>query len=121
MSHDSADGFSGKNTSDYVTGFGNPATQNTWLGLDLINQMTSEMPTSLMVKLYRCARNGNAAKTTYCTYPNFSVGNNASFYAVTIPQVCQGTEGTYYDGWARWNLAATGPKFNNFDSNDSSK
>ena len=121
MSHDSTDGMSNRSLSQYTSGFGDPAQKNVWIGLNLINQMTSEMATSLRLYLFRCARNGRPSQTTDCTYPQFTVAGQNNSYAVTIPQGCQGTENTYYDGWARWDLTQTGPIFTSYDSADSGK
>ena len=62
-----------KTMHDYVEGFGEPAEQDVWLGLDVINGMTNEANTSLRLELFRCARSGLQNLSTYCTYPEFVV------------------------------------------------
>ena len=69
--------------------------------------------------MHRCARNGNPAKSTYCTYPNFVVLGPETQYAVYIPEECSGTEQESYDGWVRWNTDQVGPKFVAIDNDHS--
>ncbi|KAK0403534.1 hypothetical protein QR680_016979 [Steinernema hermaphroditum] len=109
-----------KTFAEYVAGFGQPEIKDTWLGLDLISQMTQEMETSLKLNLHRCPRSGKPATDTFCTYESFSVLNETTQYAVVIPKPCSGTEANYYDGWVRWNMAGEGPPFVAMDNDNSS-
>ncbi|RCN51441.1 hypothetical protein ANCCAN_02392 [Ancylostoma caninum] len=116
MSSDRSSGMANRTYQNYIEGFGTPSEQQVWLGLDLIKGMTNYENTSLRLNLYRCPHNGLTERHTYCTYKNFLVRGAVDDYAVVIPEVCQGTEEDFYDGWARWNLDATGPSFIAFDN-----
>ncbi|CAB3397693.1 unnamed protein product [Caenorhabditis bovis] len=124
MSGDSMNLNENKTYSDYLIGFGDPSTQNVWLGLEMIHQMTTIQPHTLRLNLFRCANNGLPSKTTDCTYGSFTVLDSNTQYSVSIPAACTGSEADdhyYQDGWARWDLSGIGPKFSTFDTEDSIK
>ncbi|CAB03262.1 IgGFc-binding protein-like [Caenorhabditis elegans] len=118
MSSDTADLNTNKTFQDYLIGFGNPATQSVWLGLEFIHQLTTYQPQNLRLNLFRCASNGRPSLTTDCTYPTFSVLDSTTQYSVVIREACTGSEADehyYQDGWARWDLTQNGPKFSTWD------
>ncbi|GMR33272.1 hypothetical protein PMAYCL1PPCAC_03467 [Pristionchus mayeri] len=108
-----------KTLAQYAEGFGSAENANLWMGLDLISLYTNYQPMSLRLDIYRCAHNGFPESWTDCTYRLFSVSDRNDDYRVTIPEVCRGTENTYYNGWARWDLSKPGPKFRAYDNDDS--
>ncbi|KAF8386688.1 hypothetical protein PRIPAC_75830, partial [Pristionchus pacificus] len=108
-----------KTLEEYAVGFGSAEEADLWFGLDLISLYTNYQMMSLRLNLYRCAHNGVEAKWTDCTYKQFAVSGKTDEYRVTIPEVCRGTEIDYYDGWARWDLSKTGPKFLAYDNDNS--
>ncbi|VDM40137.1 unnamed protein product [Toxocara canis] len=124
MSGSLSDSMSNKTFDEYVTGFGDPAIKDVWLGLDIIHQMTVNEDTSLRVNLHYCAKRlkqknlkmNIPARSTYCTYPSFKVHNRSRQYVVEIPYACEGTdESNEDDGWVRWD-GKYGPKFTAYDS-----
>ena len=75
-----------RNWTDYQQGFGNLSGEF-WLGLDKIHRLTST-PTELRVDLQDF--NGNSS---YAQYTNFSVGDSASKYNLSISGYDRGTAG----------------------------
>uniref|UniRef100_A0A915AFR0 Uncharacterized protein n=1 Tax=Parascaris univalens TaxID=6257 RepID=A0A915AFR0_PARUN len=118
MSNSLDDSMSNKTYQQYVDGFGDARRQDLWLGLEVIHQMSVQVDTSLRVDLYHCPSKWKPGKSTYCTYPSFTVLSANEAYAVKIPYGCDGSEYIYEDGWLRWD-EEIGPKFTAYDSADS--
>ncbi|PAV72138.1 hypothetical protein WR25_06789 isoform C [Diploscapter pachys] len=118
MSHDTGSLMANKTHTDYINGFGTWEDVIGWLGLDIIHGLTNLHNTSLRLDLVHCASNGVPEASTDCTYKFFTVQDKTTNYSVIIPQVCNGTEKEYYDGWARWNLTEPGPGFATYDDDD---
>uniref|UniRef100_A0A914ZDZ5 Uncharacterized protein n=1 Tax=Panagrolaimus superbus TaxID=310955 RepID=A0A914ZDZ5_9BILA len=107
----------GKNFSEYITGFGDAASQNVWLGLENIHLMT-QTATSLRLIVTSCPQEN--IPTDDCTYPYFVVTDATAQYAVFINSTCQGSIYGFRDGWVSWNKNQLGPVFTAWDNDDRS-